>query len=137
MGAEVLEEGTPRVGTSGPRLWPGAEGTPRGADQGGGRFGLGREEGWTHLPLWTWGPRSLPGPRGSSGLGGLGPLSHVSGATGPDTADAGADKAREAGSPRCWPSGACEYSGGSRRAGGPQCEDACLEGGLLRTLPLV
>ena len=97
--------GDSQMGTSDPRLWPGAEGTPRGADQGGGRFGLGREEGWTHLPLRTWGPRSLPGPRGSSGLGGLGPLPHVSGATGPDTADAGVDKAREAGSPRCGPLG--------------------------------
>ena len=93
MGAEVLEEGTPQVGASGPRLWPAAKGPPGGADQGGVRFGLGHEEGWMHLPLWTWGPCSLPGPRGSTGLGGLGPPSHVSGATGPDMADVGADKA--------------------------------------------
>ena len=54
--------GDSQMGTSDPRLWPGAEGTPRGADQGGGRFGLGREEGWTHLPLRTWGPAPYPAP---------------------------------------------------------------------------
>lgn len=59
LGAEVLEEGTPRVGASAPRPWPGAQ-APGGADQGSGRFGLSREEGWVHLPLWTWGPSSCP-----------------------------------------------------------------------------
>lgn len=46
-----------------------------------------------HLPLRTWGLCSLPGRRGFTGLGGLWPPSHVSGATGPDMADMGADKA--------------------------------------------
>ena len=85
--------GISQVGASGPRLWPAAKGPPGGADQGSGRFGLGQEEGWMHLPLRTWGLCSLPGRRGFTGLGGLWPPSHVSGATGPDMADMGADKA--------------------------------------------